>query len=497
MTLNKDTEAEILRLHYAEKWRPSTIAVELGIHHSTVQRVLANRGVSYEHLRVRPSKAEPYIPFIREKLDAYPRLTAARLYEMVRERGYNGCSSRFRAIVAQLRPRPVAEAYMRMATLPGEQAQCDWAHFGRVTMGNAERRLLAFVMVLSWSRHIFLRFYTGDAMPNFLCGHRDAFEFWGAVPRQVLYDNLRSAVIERIGSAIRFNPQLLELAAHYHFQPHPVGVRKANQKGRVERAIQYVRHSFFAARQWSDLDDLNAQALTWCVNTAGDRKCPEDRTLTVVQAFEKEQPCMLSLPDNPYPAYERKDVRVGKTPYVRFDLNDYSVPCRFVRQTVTVMATTEAVQIFKDAELIAQHKRSYSKGQQVECSEHVRELEERKENGRKHRAIDRLRHAAPSARELLNLAAERGHNLGRLTQQLTELLELYGPTELEAAIAESLRADSPHAAAVRQVMETRRSRRGLPAPVSLQFSGDSKSTELMVVPKSLDSYDELLRTGEE
>jgi hypothetical protein len=206
---------------------------------------------------------------------------------------------------------------------------------------------------------------------------------------------------------------------------------------------------------------------------------------------------MLSLPDNPYPVYERKDVKVGKTPYARFDLNDYSVPYRFVQQTVTVMATTEAVQIFKDAELIAKHKRSYSKGQQVECLEHVRELEERKENGQKHRAIDRLRHAAPSARELLSLAAERGHNLGGLTQQLTELLGLYGPTELEAAIAESLRADSPHAAAVRQVLETQRNRRKQSAPVALQFTGDSKATEVMVVPKSLDSYDELLKAGEE
>lgn len=497
MTVNQDTEAEILRLFYAEKWRPSTIAVQLGIHHATVQRVLANKGVSYEHLRVRPSKADPYIPFIRSTLEKYPKLTAARLYEMVRERGYSGSSSRFREVVARLRPRPVAEAYMRTATLPGEQAQCDWAHFGRVTIGHAQRRLLAFVMVLSWSRHIFLRFYTGDAMPNFLRGHRDAFEFWKAVPRQILYDNLRSAVLERYGSAIRFNPELLELAAHYHFQPQPVGVRKANQKGRVERAIQYVRHSFFAARLWSDLDDLNAQAESWCKNTAGRRKCPEDTKLTVLEAFEKEKPSLLALPENPYPIYERKDVQVGKTPYVRFDLNDYSVPHRFVRQTVTVMATPYTVQIFKEAELIAEHKRSYDKGQQIESRQHLEELEEHKQNGRKHRAIDRLRHAAPSARDLLNLAAERGHNLGRLTQQLTEMLELYGPTELEAAIQESLLADSPHAAAVRQALETRRSKHGLPTPTPLQFAANCQAAELLVVPKTLDSYDDLLRMPEE
>lgn len=493
MTVNKETEAEILRLHYAEKWRPTTIATELRIHHSTVQRVLANNGVSYEHLRLRPSKADPYIEFIRATLGKYPRLTAARLYDMVKERGYDGAASRFRSVVARLRPRAVAEAYMRTATLPGEQAQCDWAHFGRVRIGDAERRLLAFVMVLSWSRHIFLRFYTGDAMPNFLRGHREAFEAWGAVPREILYDNLRSAVLERIGSAIRFNPQLLDLAAHYRFQPKPVGVRKANQKGRVERAIQYARGSFFAARQWTDLEDLNNQAMSWCLNTAGARRCPEDKSLTVLEAFEKEKASLIALPDNPYPVYERKDVRIGKTPYARFDMNDYSVDYRCVQQTLTVMATPDTVEIFKGSELVGHHKRCYDKGKQIECQEHIKELEEHKEAAHKHRAIDRLRHAAPTARELLNLAAERGHNLGRLTQQLTEMLDLYGPQELECAIKEALSADSPHAPAVRQALETRRSKRGLPPPINLHFATDSQATSLVVVPKSLDSYDDLLK----
>ena len=230
MTVNRETEAEILRLFHAEKWRITTIATQLGVHKTTVQRILANNGVSREQLRLRPSQVDPYIPFIRATLEKYPSLTAARLHEMVKQRGYPGAASRFRHIVANLRPRPAAEAYMRTATLPGEQAQCDWAHFGKVKFGNAERRLLAFVIVLSWSRHIFLRFYTGDAMPNFLRGHVDAFNFFGAVPREVLYDNLKSAVLERYGSAIRFNPHLLDLAAHYRFQPKPVGVRKANQK---------------------------------------------------------------------------------------------------------------------------------------------------------------------------------------------------------------------------------------------------------------------------
>src|SRR5271170_6689341 len=496
MTVNKETEAEILRLFHAEKWRPTTIGRQIGVHHSTVQRILSNSGVSEERLRIRPSQVDPYVSFIRATLEQYPKLTAARLYEMVKQRGYAGCGSHFRKMVARLRPRPLAEAYMRTATLPGEQGQCDWAHFGRVKIGNAERRLLAFVMVLSWSRHIFLRFYTGDAMPNFLRGHVDAFEFFDSTPREILYDNLRSAVLERQGTAIRFNPDLLSLAAHYHFLPKPVGVRMANQKGRVERAIKYARHSFFAARQWNDLGDLNRQALTWCATTAGARICRERNGLTVLQAFEKEKPSLLALPDNPYPAFERKQVKVGKTPYVRFDLNDYSVGHRYVQRALTVMATPDEVLIVDGVKEVARHVRCYEKGRQIEDRLHLQELEDYKEAGRKHRAIDRLRHVSPASHDLLKQAAERGHQLGRLTQQLTRLLDLYGPAELEAAIQEALLADSPHAAAVQQSLERRRHQRGQAPPVALDFGSNTKANEIVVVPQSLDVYDRLLKSEE-
>jgi transposase len=243
--------------------------------------------------------ADPFIPFMLETLNAYPKLCASRLYIMVRDRGYRGGSDHFRAIVARLRPRPVAEAYLRLRTLAGQQAQCDWAHFGSIKIGKATRPLMAFVMVLSYSRHLFLRFYLNAAMNNFLRGHVEAFTGWGAVPRVVLYDNLRSAVLERRSDAIRFHPTLLELAAHYRFQPRPVAVARGNEKGRVERAIRFVRDRFFAAREFKDISDLNTQATAWCLQEAALRGCPEDRDRTVQAVFEEERALLLPLPDNP------------------------------------------------------------------------------------------------------------------------------------------------------------------------------------------------------
>jgi transposase len=191
---------------------------------------------------------------------------------MVRQRGYPGGPDHFRRVVARLRPRPPAEAFLRLRTLPGEQAQVDWAHFGKVAIGSALRVLWAFVMVLAWSRQIFLRFYLSAAMPTFLRGHVEAFEFFGGVPRVLLYDNLKSAVLERAGDAIRFHPTLFALAAHYRYEPRPVAPARGNEKGRVERAIRYVRVSFFAARSWSSVDDLNAQAMAWMTGLAAERR---------------------------------------------------------------------------------------------------------------------------------------------------------------------------------------------------------------------------------
>ncbi len=392
MTVAKELEAAILRLFHVEKWPITTIATQVDVHHSVVKRVLQQEGVEVERLVVRRSMSDPFIPFIQETLKKYPKLTATRLHEMVKARGYMGGASQFRHIVSKYRPYE-AEAFMRIRTLPGEQGQVDWAHFGKIKIGNAERRLLGFVMVLSWSRMIFVQFYLGDAMPNFLRGHAEAFSHWKHVPRKILYDNLKSAVIERRGDAIRFNETLLELAKHYRFEPVPVNVARGNEKGRVERAISFIRTSFFQAREYKDLADLNRQALEWCEGLAANRRCAEDRSMTVAQAFEIEKPSLLQIPNNPLPVYERDSVRVGKTPYIRFDLNDYSVPSGLVRKTLQVVADSETVSLLDGVTEVARHKRSWDKGSQVEDPKHIEELKERKQEAKQHRGMDRLHHA--------------------------------------------------------------------------------------------------------
>ncbi|MNK85620.1 Integrase core domain protein [compost metagenome] len=490
-----ELEAQILRLHHVEAWRPYTIAHQLGVHPSTVQRVLAQAG-QMSAPTLKPSILDPYMPLMRKTLEDYPTLTAARLFHMLKARGYRGSEAHVRAIVQRIRPRKKAEAYLRLRTLPGEQAQVDWGHFGKLRVGDAERKLYAFVMVLSYSRAIFLRFYLGhDHTAFFLRGHQDAFAFFSGVPRTLLYDNLKSAVLERVGTAIRFNPRLLEFAAHHRFEPRPVNVARGNEKGRVERAIRYVRDSFFAARHFRDLDDLNAQALEWCVGPAMDRPCPEDRAISVRMALDDERPKLLALPDNPFDTDERVEVRVGKTPYVRFDLNDYSVPHDRVGRSLTVLAAPDTVRVLDAQHEVARHERTYDRARIVEHPAHIDALVDAKRRAGRGRTLNTLLAAVPSLKQVFTHLADEGMNLGNATQRLTRLLEAFGPQELERAVGAALERGRAHPGAIEQMIHQRRQARGMRPPSAAAVGELASRLVRPVRMAELSTYDRLAGNG--
>ena len=489
MTTAPDLVAQILRLHTVEKWRAGTIARQLRVHRDVVRRVIAGNSAPVHLSPLRPSRIDPYRPFMLETLTKFPTLTSARLLGMLAERGYVGSASHLRHLVAGMRPRPAAEAYLRLRTLPGEQAQVDWGHFGHLQIGRARRPLMAFVMVLSYSRRIFLRFFLDAHGATFIRGHAEAFAAFGGCARVVLYDNLKSAVLERRGDAIRFNPVLLEFAGHYRYEPRPVAVARGNEKGRVERAIRYVRDNFFAARTYTGLDDLNAQARLWCEGAASDRRWPQDPGLSVRQAFHAEQANLMALPEREYALAERRAVTAGKTPYVRFDLNDYSVPHTHVRRALSMLADEHRVRILDGAQELVSHVRSWDRGQQIERAVHIDALVEHKRAARAHRACDRLAQAAPASAVFLQRAAERGESLRTTTSALTGLLGRYGARALEGAITEALQRGVPHPNAVRLALERAREAAGAPPPLALVLPEHVARRDAPVRAHDLASYD--------
>jgi len=486
--IRAEIEAEVVRLHCVEGWPVNTIARHLGVHHSTITRVLGSDGAKRE-IKRRPSMIDEYLVFIRDTFERYPKLAAAVLYRMVRARGYRGGEDYFRHRVASLRPRRAAEAYLELRTLPGEQAQVDWGSFGTWSVEGGERRLSAFVMVLSYSRMLFVRFFFDQRLASFLEGHVRAFAFFDGVAKTILYDNLKSAVLERRSDAIRFHPSMLELAGHYRFQPRPVAVARGNEKGRVERAIGYLRTSFFHGLSFSGIDDLNRQAERFCIDIAGSRGWPEQRQITVSEAFDKERPFLIELPGDPFPAVRREEVSVGKTPYVRFDSNRYSVPHTRVRRTLTLEADSLRVRIMDRSEIIAEHRRCWDKQQIEEEPEHIAALKRHKRQARLQRGQEYLLRAVPAAQTLLEEMGKRQRRLHTAVDRLTILLNEFGAKELAIAVNEAIEKGSPHPETVRLVLDRRRRAHREAPPVPVRLPDSEKARNIVVTPHTLSDYD--------
>lgn len=489
--IDQETRARIRHLFYAEHWKVGTIARELVLHPETV--CLAVETDRFNNSKaLRPSATDPYAGFIREILAKHPRLRATRIFQMIRDRGYEGSVVQLRRVIACMRPSR-KEAFLCLHTFPGEQGQVDWAHFGEVLVGRARRKLSCFVITLSYSRALYFEFFFDQCMESFLRGHIHAFEDWHGLPRILLYDNLRSAVLERRGDAIHFNPRLLELCAHYHFAARPCQVRAGNQKGRVERAIRYIRESFFAARPFTTLEDFNRQALEWRDREAHRRPWPGGDHRTVEQAFAEEQPRLLPLPAHAFDTDLLIPVQSAKTIYVRFDLNDYSIPPEAVGHPLMLAASASTVRILDGSREIARHRRCYDRHQQMLDPEHQEALLKDKRKAIGSTRGGRLAQAVPESEALLDAAFARGESAGSQTTQLLGLLDCYGARELRAAVCEALERKTPRASSVAFILNQRRrsSKRLTPSPVDLSRRPDLEN--LSVTPHNLETYDELAK----
>jgi transposase len=494
--LDPEKLATIRRLYFAEHWKIGTIASELGVHRDTVRAAIETDPL-HRPRRLRPSRLDPYLSLLRETLERYPRLRATRLLGMIQLRGYVGSIQRLRCVVARLRPA-AKEPFLRLVSLPGEQAQVDWAHFGEVLVGGARRRLSCFVMTLSYSRALFLEFFFDQSQENFFSGHVAAFEFFTGVPRVILYDNLKSAVLERQGSGVHFHPRLIELCSHYHFQPRPCAPGKGNQKGKVERAIRYVRESFFEGTRFTTLEDLNRRAWSWRDSVAHQRPWPDAAKRTVAEVFEEEKPRLLPLPVHPFVAELVRPVRQIKGIWIPFDLNHYSIPPDAVgRRSLTLVASATVVRILDGQLEVVAHRRSYDRDQYIDEAGHEEALLEHKRRARGQTPCGRLTAAVPATQVFLRAAFAKGENAGSTTLKLLRLLDDYGAQALRAALSEALERDTPRISSVAYLLERRRRAAKTRPPLAVDLSRRPDLAELVVRPHEAEIYDELSRTDDD
>ena len=487
MTVAPEIEAEIRRLFFAEHWKVGTIARQLDVHHDVVRRVLnllpppAATGPPAQRL-------DPYREFIAAQLKDYPRLRATRLFDMIQPRGYRGSVRTLRRWIARVRPAPASEVFLRLQPLAGEQAQIDWAHVGTIPVPGGERSLWVFLMVLAYSRALWAELVfelTADSLCRSLV--RGTTWMQGSA-RQWLFDNPKSVVLERHGDAARFHPDLLEVAGHYHVQPRLCAVGKGNQKGRVERAVRYLRERYFAGRRITDLATGNRELARFLETIALPRPHPVFRDRSVAVVLAEERPQLLPLPATA-PATDRiVSLAADKTASVRFDTNLYSVPPASASKTLTLVVSDTAVRVLDGTLEVARHHRCWGRRQLIELPEHRAEILRLKRAARELKGRDRLRALVPTIDTLYTRWIDAGRSLRHTTAFANRLLDLYGEAIFIHAITEILARGLHDPGALAQLCEQQR--RARPRPVPVEIALPSHVLDRDVIPHNLEDYDD-------
>ena len=305
----------------------------------------------------RPSKLAPFMEFLRERVTAFPDLSAARLTREVRALGYAGAYTAVKRFLAAVRPENGPKPYeVRFETPPGLQAQVDFARFvvDFTDDPSTSRVLWLFSLVLGHSRFLFARYVFHQDLQTLLRCHIQAFEAIGGVPIEILYDRMKTAVIgEDDQGHIAYNRSLLALALHYRFQPRACRPYRAKTKGKVERPFSYIRQDFFVGRSFRNLDDLNVQLVDW-LDTVANIRVHGTTQRVVAEAFAAEQPELQTLPQHRFDAVLKLERRVSHDGFVAIGGNFYSVPDR-TRRIVEVQQLPDLIRILNLGTVVAEH----------------------------------------------------------------------------------------------------------------------------------------------
>jgi transposase len=337
----------------------SAIARQTGLDRKTVRKYLA-RGLEAPAYKPRAPRAriiEPFEDYLRERLSAFPDLTARRLVREIRERGYQGGYTSVKMFVREVRPAKQAQFERRFETPPGKQAQVDFAEFTVefTDEPGVVRKVWLFSMVLGHSRWLWGRFCASQNLQTVMRCHVAAFAAMGGAPQEVLYDRMKTAVIgESTDGVITYNASLVSLLNYYDCAPRACQPYRAKTKGKVERPFRYIRQDFFLGRTFRNLDDLNAQFEAWCAEIANPRVHATTGRV-VDEAFAEELPELRPLPANPYSAVLTIERRVTREGMISVGGNLYSVPDTTRRRTLEVQHHVTELQIFEDGVLIARH----------------------------------------------------------------------------------------------------------------------------------------------
>jgi len=438
--LSPEIQAEILALHYGQGRSLRSIERETGVCRKSIRRIVSRRSVEFTPVIGKKSSIlDSFKPLAAEVLRRDPYVTATALLNRLRKDGYMGGRTVVKDWLQKERvPAAPREAFLRIDFSPGECAQVDWGEFGDV-FGDGVK-IHAFVMVLAFSRLLYVEFTRSERFEDFVRCHENAFRFFGGVPRECWYDNLATAVTERMGKIVRFNARFFAYTGHHHFRPHACNPARGNEKGRVESGVKLIRNSFWAGREFKNLADLQAQAIEWMNGSCNEREHRSTRKIPRL-LFEAEEKAAL-LPLNHH-AYDTDEVLTRVVPpdfHVLFETNRYSVPWTLTGMTVTLRINGEKIRVFYNERAVCSHDRLYRKHQVVTVEQHQAGLLERKGGGasRDGWQLAAAKNIGPEVDRYIGLLRSGQRSLRGEVSRLLALSTIYGEAAVHEAIKEML-----------------------------------------------------------
>jgi transposase len=411
------------------------IARSLQLHPETVSKWLRTVPFRQRPAPRRASGLDPYKALIVRWLDAHP-LSAQQVFQRLREAGYGGGISILKDYIRQIRP-PQHKAFLKLSFASGEAAQVDWGEYGTIGVGNTRRRLSFFVMVLCYSRQMYLQFTVSQTMEHFLACHEHAFAALG-VPERIIVDNLKSAVLKRlVGEAPVFNPRYLDFARHHAFQITACNVRAGWEKGRVESGVGYVKKNFLNGAEFTDFATVNPAARLWLDEIANVRIHGETHQRPV-DLFAQERAHLKTPNANPYDLARVITQRASSQFRVRLDTNRYSVPAQYANRPLTLKAYPDRLCIYHQDTLIGRHPRSYERRQDIEDPDHPRALLEQRKSAREQRLLCQFLSLSNNAQAYYEGLTARRFNARSHLRQILALAEIYGREPTARALDDAL-----------------------------------------------------------
>ena len=488
--LEAGVQAEILRLYFGTGLGSRRIAEQMGLNRKTVSRVIRRRQVAMGRAEegVRGSQLDPFREAVERLLKDAPNRSAVNILQRLRDAGYRGGYTILKEAVAEMRPRSPQEAYFKLTFAPGEAAQVDWGEFGDV-FGDGTK-VHAFVMVLCYSRKLYVEFTMRETLGALLRCYERALGYFGGTCQEYWHDNMPTVMAERLGSLVKITSGFWAYAGFHGFKPILCNLARGNEKGRVEDAVKLVRYQFWPGRAFSDLEDLNRQAVEWREKYANLR---EHRAMGKVPdlVFEAERGSLRPLRAEGYDTDEVGSSRVDPFHRVRFDGNAYTVPWTLVGKTLTVRGDDKEVRIYYGVRKVSTHPRCYRTGQDIQNPAHEEGLREIKPGAQASWQRGAIESWGPHSRRYLELVPSGMRSLKHEIRELLVLSTVYGPVNVEAAVGELLKQGSVGVAHLERNLRLAEGAEAAPPPLNLT----DPRLEVMLPLPDLTGYDALLLDG--